>query len=193
MKVYEEALSDTISGPTAKEMLLDTWPEGIEYISMEEREKIKTKKDSDYMMNKLSNAKDDIYQLKKRLARFEGREGTVFLALDSLAKRITNLTKTLTPDPIKKDNEIQIQIKEIAHEIEIRTLKSLAKKQTVRVKELEKQLETLKEENWKNNNIWRENYERLEEELDSTRTELHHLSFSHRRDEYAGENPLLDD
>ena len=54
------------------------------------------------------------------------------------------------------------------------------------MKELETQLETLKEENWKNNNIWRENYERLEEELDSTRSELHNLSFSRRGDEYAG-------
>jgi len=100
----------------------------------------------------------------------------------------------LTPDQITKDDEIiQTRIKEIAHEIEIRTLKTLVKKQTVRVKELETQLETLKEENWKNNNIWRENYERLEEELDSTRSELHNLSFSRRGDEYARENPLLDD
>ena len=194
VKIYEETLSDSISDPTAKEILLDTWPEGIEYISMEERDKIKAKEDSDYMRNKLSNAEDDIYQLKKRLARFEGREGTVFLALDSLAKKITNLTKMLTPDQITKDDEIiQTRIKEIAHEIEIRTLKTLVKKQTVRVKELETQLETLKEENWKNNNIWRENYERLEEELDSTRSELHNLSFSRRGDEYAMENPLLDD
>lgn len=85
VKIYEETLSDSISDPTAKEILLDTWPEGIEYISMEERDKIKAKEDSDYMRNKLRNAEDDIYQLKKRLARFEGREGTVFLALDSLA------------------------------------------------------------------------------------------------------------
>ena len=76
------------------------------------------------MRNKLSNAEDDIYQLKKRLARFEGREGTMFLALYSLAKKITNLTKMLTPDQITKDDEIiQTRIKEIAHEIEIRTLK----------------------------------------------------------------------
>jgi len=39
VEVFEAALSD----PTAKEMLLDIWPEGIEYLSMEDREKIKAK------------------------------------------------------------------------------------------------------------------------------------------------------
>jgi len=43
VKIYEETLSDSISDPTAKEILLDKWPEGIEYISMEERDKIKAK------------------------------------------------------------------------------------------------------------------------------------------------------
>ena len=55
---------------------------------------------------------------------------------------------------------------EHAHQIEIKTLKTLVKKQTVRVKELESQLETFKEASWNENNIRRENYERLEEELD---------------------------
>jgi len=65
--VYEEALSDSITGPIAKEILLDTWPEGIEdeYISMEERERIKARKDIDYMLSKLNIAEDDIYHLKK--------------------------------------------------------------------------------------------------------------------------------
>ena len=72
----------------------------------------------------------------------------------------------LTLDQITKDDEIILtQIKEIAHKIEIRTLKTLVKKQTVRVKELETQLETLKEENWNNNkimNVWRRNWILLE-------------------------------
>jgi len=199
--VYEEALSDSITNPIAKEILLDTWPEGIEeeYISMEERERIKARKDIDYMQSKLNIAEDDIYHLKKRIARFEGREGTVFLALDSLARRITNLTDMLTPDKLKKrdqdteDEIIQTKIKDIAHEIEIKTLKTLVKKQSVRLKEMERQLETVQEASWKNGNIWRENYERLEEELESTRTELHHLMFTRRRDEHAKKNPLLED
>ena len=98
---------------------------------MEEREKIKVRKDIDYMLSKLSNAEDDIYHLKKRIARFEGPEGTVFLALDSLAKRITNLTGMLTPDKLtkrdqdKEDKIMQTKIKDIAHEIEIKTKKRL--------------------------------------------------------------------
>ena len=199
--VYEEALSDSITGPIAKEILLDTWPEGIEdeYISMEERERIKARNDIDYMLSKLNIAEDDIYHLKKRIARFEGQEGTVFLALDSLARRMTKLTGMLTPDnltkrdQVKEDEIMQTKIKDIAHEIKIKTLKTLVKKQSVRIKELEKQLETVQEANWKNRNIWRENYSRLEDELESTRTELHHLMFSRRRGEHAKKNPLLED
>ena len=199
--VYEDALTNSITNPIAKEILLDTWPEGIEseYISMEERERIKARNDIDYMLSKLNIAEDDIYHLKKRIARFEGREGTVFLALDSLARRMMKLTKMLTPDnltkrdQVKEDEIMQTKIKDIAHEIKIKTLKTLVKKQSVRIKELEKQLETVQEANWKNRNIWRENYSRLEDELESTRTELHHLMFSRRRGEHAKKNPLLED
>ena len=194
--IYEDALTNSNTDPTAKEILLGTWPEGIEneYISMEEREKIKARKDIDYTMSNLNIAEDDIYHLKKRIARFEGREGTVFLALDSLARRITKLTEMVTADnlakrdQVKEDEIMQTKIKDIAHKIEIKTLKTLIKKQ-----ELEKQLETVQEANWKNGNIWRENYNRLEEELESTRTELHHLMFSRRRDEHVKKNPLLED
>ena len=52
------------------------------------------------------------------------------------------------------------------------------------MKELEKQLGAIQEANWNNNNIWRENYDRLEEELESTRSELHNLSFASRKDNY---------
>ena len=201
VSVYEEALSESINNPTDKEILLDTWPEGIEeeYISMEERERIKARKDIDYTMSNLNIAEDDIYHLKKRIARFEGREGTVFLALDSLARRITKLTEMVTADnlekhdQVKEDEIMQTKIKDIAHEIEIKTLKTLVKKQSVRLKEMERQLETVQEASWKNGNIWRENYERLEEELESTRTELHHLMFTRRRDEHTKKNPLLED
>jgi len=101
-----------------------------------------------------------------------------------------NLTKR---DQVKEDEIMQTKIKDIAHEIKIKTLKTLVKKQSVRIKELEKQLETVQEANWKNRNIWRENYSRLEDKLESTRTELHHLMFSRRRGEHAKKNPLLED
>ena len=92
------------------------------------------------------------------------------------------------------DEIIQTRIKEHAHQIEIKTLKTLVKKQTVWVKELESQLDPFKEASWNENNIWRENYEHLEEELDSTRTELFHLQFVRERNEYrTGENLHLDD
>jgi len=199
--IYEDALTNSNTDPTAKEILLGTWPEGIEneYISMEERERIKARKDIDYTMSNLNIAEDDIYHLKKRIARFEGREGTVFLALDSLARRITKLTEMVTADnlakrdQVKEDEIMQTKIKDIAHKIEMKTLKTLIKKQSVRIKELEKQLETAQEANWKNGNIWRENYNRLEEELESTRTELHHLMFSRRMDVHVKKNPLLED
>ena len=199
MGIFEEAISNSIPGPVAKEDLLDTWPEGLEseFLSMEDREKIKAKKDMEYMMSKMNTMEDDMYYLKKRLARFEGREGTVFLALESMANKISNLTRMLTPNKVEDqtitDENIRNKIKEIAHDIEISTLKTLVKKKTVRVKELEKQLRTSQEANWTNNNIWRENYERLEEELESTRSELHNLSFGNRKDTYEGENPLLED
>ena len=96
-------------------------------------------------------------------------------------------------DQTMTDENIRNKIKEIAHKIEISTLKTLVKKKTVRVKELEKQLGAIQEANWNNNNIWRENHERLEEELESTRSELYNLSFASRKDNYEGENPLLED
>ena len=164
---------------------------------MEDREKIKVKSDMEYVMSKMNTMEDDIYHLKKRLARFEGREGTVFLALESMANKISNLTRILTPNKVEDqditDEKIRNKIKEIAHDIEISTLKTLVKKKTVQVKKLEKQLRTTQEANWTNNNIWRENYERLEEELESTRSELYNLSFTNRKDTYEGENPLLED
>ena len=201
IEIFEEAIINPIPGPDVEEEFLDTWPEGMEseFLSMEDREKIKAKKDMEYVMSKMSTMEDDMYHLKKRLARFEGREGTVFLALESMAKKISNLTRMLTPDKLEerdqtmKDEIIKNKIKEIAHEIEINTLKTLVKKKTVRVKELEKQLGTIQEANWNNNNIWRENYERLEEELESTRSEFYNLSFTSRKDKYKGKNPLLED
>ena len=201
MGIYEEAITNPTPGPVAKEDFLDTWPEGMEseFLSMEDQEKIKAKKDMEYVMSKMSSMEDDMYHLKKRLARFEGRKGTVFLALESMANKISNLTRMLTPNKLEDrdqtmtDENIRNKIKEIAHEIEISTLKTLVKKKTVRVKELEKQLGTIQEASWNNNNIWRENYERLEEELESTRSELHNLSFGNRKDTYEGENPLLED
>ena len=89
MGIFEEAISNSTPGPVAKEDLLDTWPEGLEseFLSMEDREKIKAKRDMEYVMSKMNTMEDDMYHLKKRLARFEGREGTVFLALESMAKR----------------------------------------------------------------------------------------------------------
>ena len=197
--IFEEAISNSTPGAVAREDLLDRWPEGLEseFLSMEDREKIKVKRDMEYVMSKMNTMEDDIYHLKKRLARFEGREGTVFLALESMANKISKLTRMLTPDKVedqdKTDENIRNKIKEIAHDIEISTLKTLVKTKTVQVKKLEKQLRTTQEANWTNFNIMRENYERLEEELESTRSELYNLSFTDRKDTYEGENPLLED
>ena len=197
--IFEEAISNSTPGAVAREDLLDRWPEGLEseFLSMEDREKIKVKRDMEYVMSKMNTMEDDIYHLKKRLARFEGREGTVFLALESMANKISKLTRMLTPDKVedqdKTDENIRNKIKEIAHDIEISTLKTLVKTKTVQVKKLEKQLRTTQEANWTNINILRENYERLEEELESTRSELYNLSFTDRKDTHEGENPLLED
>ena len=197
--IFEEAISNSTPGAVATEDLLDRWPEGLEseFVSMEDREKIKVKRDMEYVMGKMNTMEDDIYHLKKRLARFEGREGTVFLALESMANKISKLTRMLTPDKVedqdKTDENIRNKIKEIAHDIEISTLKTMVKTKTVQVKKLEKQLRTTQEANWTNFNIMRENYERLEEELESTRSELYNLSFTDRKDTYEGENPLLED
>ena len=157
-------------------------------------------------MSKLSMIEDEVYHLKKRLARVEGREGTEFFALDSMAKKLSNLTRVITPDRLQEctrdmdERIIQQRMKEHAHDIEIRTLRTLVKKQNDRVKDLESQLEALKTANWNENNIWRENYESLEEELEETRTELHHLLIARGRNEGMGageyrteENLHLDD
>ena len=200
MEIFDAALSD----PTAKMILSDTWPEEIDDPS-ENREDDKANPDT-YNVSKLSMIEDEVYHLKKRLARFEGREGTVFFALDSMAKKLSNLTRVITPDRLQEctrdmdERILQQRMKEHAHDIEIRTLRTLVKKQNVRIKDLESQLEALKTANWNENNIWRENYESLEEELEETRTELHHLLIARGRNEGMGageyrtkENLHLDD
>ena len=186
-------------------ILSDTWPEEIDDLPTENREDDKANQDT-YNMFKLSVIEDEVYHLKKRLARFEGREGTVFLALDSMAKKLSNLTRMITPDRLQEctrdmdERIIQQRMKEQAHDIKIRTLRTLVKKQNVRVKDLESQLEAFKRASWHENDIWRENYESLEEELEVTRTELHHLLFERGRNEGMGvgeyrteENLHLDD
>lgn len=97
VEIFETALSVS----TTVEGHWDIWTEEEQELITENQVYEKGHSNEQDIHSRLEEIEDVVYHLKKRLARIEARDGTIFLSLDSITTKLANLTQLIVLNTIQ--------------------------------------------------------------------------------------------
>lgn len=149
-------------------------------------------------IRKMEEREDVLHDLTKRMTRLEDRDGTIFISLNSLTKKMNAITEIGVPEKVSRwvkerdQDMLNKRIQDQAHYEKIRLLKNLVKKKTTRIKELELLLESsemaLRYANVERREI-QEILENKDKEIEEKWVEIIHLKGERERYEAGDINP----